>query len=401
MRRIVQIILLKPILWASRKFASRPDRQRIFEALSALFRSIKKNPGKKGVILDLKKDTRIVVLSDQHRGAKNGADDFMKAEESYLKALDHYFQNKFLFISLGDSEELWENTLINVKKHNSLTFESEKRFILQDRLFKVFGNHDLYWDNSPLATQSLKSIYEKKLKVFEGIVIEKDNSDNRQVATGNKQLATGNRQKDKPDLYSLKSITVDSETLPIANCPLTIFLTHGHQGDASSDGNWFSKFFVANIWAPLQSYLRINPNTPAYDEDTKTLHNLIMYEWSAKYKNLVLITGHTHQPVFESLTHPERLYRKLGEALKANNKDEADRVEQEIKRRGRDYKTTPAQFLSVKPSYFNSGCCCFRDGDITGIEITYEKIMLVKWSASKNREVLEEMALDKLQDLIK
>ncbi len=400
MRRIAQFILLKPILWASRKFASSPDRERIFTALSALFRSIKNNPGKKGVILDLKKDTRIVVFSDQHRGAKNGADDFMKAEESYLKALDHYFQNKSLFISLGDSEELWENTLINVKKHNSTTFESEKRFILQDRLFKVFGNHDLYWDNSPLAMQSLKSIYGKKLKVFEGIVIEKDNVDNKQSATGNKQSATGKRQKDKPDLSSSKSKTTDRGALPTANCPLTIFLTHGHQGDASSDGNWFSKFFVANIWAPLQSYLRINPNTPAYDEDIKTSHNLIMYEWSAKFKNLVLITGHTHQPVFESLTHPERLYRQLGLAVKANNKEEADRIEQEIKRRGRDYKTTPAQFLSVKPSYFNSGCCCFRDGDITGIEITYEKILLVKWSVSKDREVLEEMSLEKLQTLL-
>ena len=408
MRRIVQFILLKPILWASRKFASRPDRQRIFDALSTLFRSIRKNPGKKGVILDLKKDTRIVVLSDQHRGAKNGADDFMKAEESYLKALDHYFQNKFLFISLGDSEELWENTLINVKKHNSLTFESEKRFILQDRLFKVFGNHDLYWDNSPLATQSLKSIYEKKLKVFEGIVIEKDNPvSSRQSAVSSHQSTVNSQQSEVGSSQKNKNVSTrgsqpsTTNELPIADCMLTIFLTHGHQGDASSDGNWFSKFFVANIWAPLQSYLRINPNTPAYDEDIKTLHNLIMYEWSAKYKNLVLITGHTHQPVFESLTHPERLYRKLGEALKANNKEEADRVEQEIKRRGRDYKTTPAQFLSVKPSYFNTGCCCFRDGDITGIEITYEKILLVKWSASKGREVLEEMSLGKLQTLLK
>jgi predicted phosphodiesterase len=395
MRRLVQIILLKPILWASRKFASRPERSRIFQALSSLFRSIKEEPGKKGVVLDLKKHTRIVVLSDQHRGAKNGADDFMKAEGSYLAALNYYFEKKYQFISLGDSEELWENTLAQVKKHNAITFEAEKKFILaENRFFKVFGNHDLYWDNSPIASQQLKAIYDKKIKVFEGIVIEKDNYDN-------KQPASENEQKPK-NLFSFPKIeTADPETLPIANCPLTIFLTHGHQGDASSDGNWFSKFFVANIWAPLQSYLRINPNTPAYDEDIKTSHNLIMYEWSAKFRNLVLITGHTHQPVFESLTHPERLYRQLGEAVKANNKTEADRIEQEIKRRGREYKTTPAQFLELKPSYFNSGCCCFRDGDITGIEITYEKILLVKWSLTKNREVLEEISLDKLQTLLK
>jgi len=391
MRRLVQIILLKPILWFSRKFTSRPERSRIFKALSDLFRNIKEEPGKKGVVLSLKENSRIIIFSDQHRGAKNGADDFMKAETAYLAALDHYFENKFQFISLGDAEELWENTLNQVKKNNTVTFETEKRFILKDKFFKVFGNHDLYWDNSPIASQQLKAIYGKKLRVFEGIIIEKDN----------KEVHIQKKRTNNPFSIFKTKPDADDETLPIASCPLTIFLTHGHQGDASSDGNWFSKFFVANIWAPLQSYLRINFNTPAYDEDLKTAHNLIMYEWSAKYKRLVLITGHTHQPVFESLTHPEKLYKELGNALKANKADEAKQIEEEIKRRGRDYKTTPAQYLTMKPSYFNSGCCCYRDGDITGIEITYEKISLVKWNINKQREVLDETTLNRLQEALK
>jgi predicted phosphodiesterase len=391
MRRLVQIILLKPILWFSRKFTSRPERSRIFKALSDLFRNIKEEPGKKGVVLSLKENSRIIIFSDHHRGAKNGADDFMKAETSYLAALDYYFENKFQYISLGDSEELWENTLSQVKKNNTLTFEAEKRFILKDKFFKVFGNHDLYWDNSPIASQQLKAIYGKKLRVFEGIILEKDN----------KEEYTQKEKTNNPfSIFKIKSDAED-EVLPIANCPLTIFLTHGHQGDASSDGNWFSKFFVANIWAPLQSYLRINFNTPAYDEDLKTAHNLIMYEWSAKYKSLILITGHTHQPVFESLTHPEKLYKQLGDAIKANRTDEVKQFEEEIKRRGRDYKTTPAQYLTMKPSYFNSGCCCYRDGDITGIEITYEKISLVKWNINKQREVLDETTLNRLQEILK
>jgi len=391
MRRLVQIILLKPILWFSRKFTSRPERSRIFKALSDLFRNIKEEPGKKGVVLSLKENSRIIIFSDHHRGAKNGADDFMKAETSYLAALDYYFENKFQYISLGDSEELWENTLSQVKKNNTLTFEAEKRFILKDKFFKVFGNHDLYWDNSPIASQQLKAIYGKKLRVFEGIILEKDN----------KEEHTQKEKTNNPfSIFKIKSGAED-EVLPIANCPLTIFLTHGHQGDASSDGNWFSKFFVANIWAPLQSYLRINFNTPAYDEDLKTAHNLIMYEWSAKYKSLILITGHTHQPVFESLTHPEKLYKQLGDAIKANRIDEVKQIEEEIKRRGRDYKTTPAQYLTMKPSYFNSGCCCYRDGDITGIEITYEKISLVKWNINKQREVLDETTLNRLQEILK
>src|SRR4029453_12266676 len=113
-------------------------------------------------------------------------------------------------------------------------------FILKDKFFKVFGNHDLYWDNSPIASQQLKAIYGKKLRVFEGIILEKDNKEEHV-------------QEKKVSTFSFlnKKSNTDPEVLPMAACPLTIFLTHGHQGDASSDGNWFSKFFVANIWAPL------------------------------------------------------------------------------------------------------------------------------------------------------
>jgi len=361
MRKILQIILLKPVLWFADKFSSRPVPKKIFKALSKLKRQIQKQPSKKGPLISFDIDhDKFIVFSDQHKGAKDGADDFMFCEPNYLSALDYYNENNFFFISLGDSDELWENRWPSVKKNNHASFEKEKKFIERTAFIKIFGNHDLAWSTDLTTGMEMEKIYDQKITVYEGLVL---------------------RAKIDGQLFS-------------------IFLTHGHQGDAQSDGNWFSKFFVANIWAPLQSYLRINFNTPAYDEDLKTAHNLIMYEWSAKYNNLVLITGHTHQPVFESLTHPERLYRQLGDAIKGNKADEVKKIEEEIKGRGRNYKTTPTQYLTLKPSYFNSGCCCFRDGDITGIEITYEKIALVKWNIHKQRVVLEETTLNKLQEVL-
>jgi len=81
-----------------------------------------------------------------------------------------------------------------------------------------------------------------------------------------------------------------------------------------SDGNAFSKWFVSNVWGPLQNFIGINPNTPSTNDNVKTLHNLFMYEWSCSQPQTVLITGHTHQPVFNSLTHLERLYLQLEEA---------------------------------------------------------------------------------------
>jgi hypothetical protein len=53
------------------------------------------------------------------------------------------------------------------------------------------------------------------------------------------------------------------------------------------------------------------------------------------------------------------------------------------------------------PSYFNSGCCCFSDGDVTGIEIADGFIRLIKWETTDQgsiRKVLEESPLDYILD---
>src|SRR5436853_2317994 len=101
MRKLLQIILLKPVLWFANKFSSRPVPKRIFKALSNLRRNIRKYPGKKGTLISFNTDhDKLIVFSDQHKGAKNGADDFMLCEPNYLSALDYYNENSFLFVSL-------------------------------------------------------------------------------------------------------------------------------------------------------------------------------------------------------------------------------------------------------------------------------------------------------------
>ena len=360
MRRMLRYLFLKPVLWAAEKFSSRPDKPRIFKALEELFASIIKEPGKKGLVIPFELNTgKFIILSDQHKGARNGADDFTMAEPNYLAALEYYFQNGFCYINLGDSEELWENNLIAVSKHNEKNFDAEKKFIPHNRFVKIFGNHDLFWDNDPLASWQLKNIYGEKIKVYEGVVLS--------THYGNKSLY--------------------------------IYCTHGHQGDAQSDGNWFTKFFVAKIWAPFQAYLRINPNTPAYDSTKKSLHNTIMYEWSSSQKDILLITGHTHQPVFGSLTLLERLYKKFQLAQQANETESILSLQKEIRKREKEFTAIAIDYMGMKPSYFNSGCCCFTDGDITGIEIEEGCLRLIKWELqdeSPVRVVLEEIALESL-----
>lgn len=356
----MQKLLDKPVAKLADEVSSRPDKKRVDRALSALYKNIIARPGKKGPVIpfDIKKD-KFIIFSDQHKGARDDMDIFALAENNYLAALDHYHKQQFFYINLGDSEELWENLFVTVKRHNKATFESEKRFINRNAFLKVFGNHDLYWDNDPLAAVGLVQIYGQAVKIYEGAILQ----------------------------------------TKIKGKPLHIFMTHGHQGDLQSDGNWFSKWFVSDIWAPFQAYLKINPNTPANNDQLKTDHNRIMYEWSCKRQNTLLITGHTHQPVFRSLTHIEKLYDELAQAKKKNDATAITEAEKQIAARHVKGDKVP-DFSAYKPYYFNSGCCCFNDGDITGIEIADGCIRLIKWEYDKkkhsNRIVLEECKLEDL-----
>ena len=69
---------------------------------------------------------------------------------------------------------------------------------------------------------------------------------------------------------------------------------------------------------------------------------------------------------------------------------------EELERRKAEYAGKQFHKTMVKPSYFNTGCCCFSDGDITGIEIEGDNIRLVKWEEVEGkirRLVLEQSPL--------
>jgi predicted phosphodiesterase len=361
-RKSLRYLLKKPFTWIAEKVSSAPDKNAVMEALTELHDEARNPASKKLKHIDLNAiNQRLIIFSDQHRGARNGSDDFAVCENAYLTALEYYNNMQFYFINLGDCEELWENTLFSIARHNEAVYGKEKLFLDRNAYCKIFGNHDLFWDNDPLVTVWLKRIYGKAFPIFTGALIRADFSPSE---------------------------------------GLDIFCTHGHQGDKQSDGNAFSKWFVSYIWGPLQNFLEINTNSPSANDNLKTLHNMYMYDWSEAQENIVLVTGHTHQPVFNSLTHLERLYQRLEKAQTVNDADAVKKIQEEIPRRKREYDFVNNSFDHMKPSYFNSGCCCFDDGTITGIEICDGFIRLVKWSlvnGKPERIVAEEETLRDLK----
>ena len=120
MRKFLQRLLTKPVIKLANRWSSRPDKKRVDEALSDLYQNITENPGKRGRIMEFDAAAdRFIILSDQHKGARDGSDIFAKAANNYLAALEYYNNENFFYINLGDSEELWENIFLTIKRQQA------------------------------------------------------------------------------------------------------------------------------------------------------------------------------------------------------------------------------------------------------------------------------------------
>ncbi len=298
-------ILRRFFTYLANKFSSNPDAQKVHTSLTELYESIVKAQAGEKLILNTRTGPaiafdatadRFVIFSDQHKGNGDHADDFAGASSNYQEALDYYYQENYTYINLGDCEELWENKPEPVLTHYSHIMQQEAAFHATGRYHRVFGNHDLLWFSNDAVKQYLYPVFNEKLKVYEGVLLQ----------------------------------------TAINNQPLEILLTHGHQGDSVSDNNAFSKWFVGRIWVPIQRWLDFNVNTPAKDFHMRDRHNRIMYEWTEQRLHTILITGHTHKPMFESLDHLQRLAKQLNTAEQQNNIPQVDSIKKEIKKRKRN-----------------------------------------------------------------
>ena len=336
MRKFLLYLLKRPLLWIVNRFSAAPKKEIVFKSLSELYALSEDDKSDRMKVLSADAHAvKFIIFSDQHKGDKSRADDFKTCETNYVAALEYYRENNFSFIALGDCEELWKFPAERILSANESALKAESAF-QPDNFYKTFGNHDLIWKNKADVFLLLQKYFPLPLQLYEGVMLR----------------------------------------LKIAEKSLNIFLTHGHQGDLMSDNNAVSTWIVAHLWVPLQRYLRININTPSDDYSLRNKHNILMSEWSSAQENLILVTGHTHVPVFASGRYYDHPSNKIP---------------------GKE------QHL-LKPSYFNSGCCCFDDGDITGIEISDGFIRLVKWYDEEHgskKMVLEEIDIETLmKDLV-
>lgn len=294
-------------------------------------------------------DLKLVVFSDLHKGQRDGADDFLSCEQPYLAALEHYWQQGFELFLLGDVEELWENWPDPVIHEYSGVLNQERLFAELDnpgRYLRFVGNHDDLW------------------------------YDSRQV-----QHHLGAYLAGQPVIESLR-LAVHDQGQELGE----LFFLHGHQGTLDSDRfARLSALVVRYIWRPIQRAFNIRSTTPSNNYALRQAHELAMYSFAASRPGMVLFAGHTHHPVWEGLSFEQAMQQMQvqGAAPAVDPAWAEDQMAAAVTLPGR------------KPSYFNSGCCSYSDGSITGIEISDGELRLVRWTpaAPPGRELIFQARL--------
>jgi len=116
---------------------------------------------KKAKTINIDKDSKFVFFSDSHRGAGSLADEFTRNENTFNFALNHYYDNGFTLVEVGDGDELWEHRKVkSIKRAHYTTFKNIKRFYDDDRFIMLYGNHNMYLKNQDYVKKNYYTYYD-------------------------------------------------------------------------------------------------------------------------------------------------------------------------------------------------------------------------------------------------
>lgn len=217
--------------------------------------------------------SKFIIMSDVHRGDGSWADSFAKNQNIFYAALSYYFNENYTYIELGDGDELWENRNIkDIIFEHSDSFWLMKKFYEDNRLYMLYGNHDMV------------KKYQKYVK---------------------KNLYTFFSQRDNKNLNLFKNIKVH-EGLILKNkeTEKEMLLLHGHQVDFLNNDIWkIARFLVRYLWRPLENFCFKDVTRTAKNYKRKNDVAIKLTEWVIK-SGKMLIAGHNHRPMFPEPGEP-------------------------------------------------------------------------------------------------
>ena len=293
---------------------------------------------KKAPVLQLQAEDKLVIFSDLHLGDGGGNDDFKKNGDLFLAAMRRYYlEKRFTLVLNGDIEELARFRLKRITARWAEVYRVWAEFAARGSLVKLVGNHDL--------------------------------------------VLLRRHARDLPFPVS--------EALKICLGDKSLFVLHGHQ---TSHLNWFFQNLGILFLRWLLRPLGIGNYTVAHSSRRRFHVEQRVYGF-AREKKLMALIGHTHRPLFESLSRLETLkieienlcrqYPQSAAADRRELEQKLARLKAEfVKLQQGDRRERSAENLyhdgPLLPCLFNSGCGIGRHG-ITAIEIVGGRVALVYW----------------------
>lgn len=217
--------------------------------------------------MDIDNKTKIVIISDCHRGTGGGADNFAQNQLLLYHALSTYYKDGYNYIELGDGDELWENrSMDKIKDEYDRIFELLAKMFSDGKFLMIYGNHDIVKRRPKWCRENLTKIHEHNcieeselftdIKVHQAIVLKEKSTDNE------------------------------------------LLLLHGHQADFFNDQLWrLSRFLSRYIWHPLELVGVKNPTSTSLNPKKKDKVEKILMDWCDK-NGKAIVAGHTHRPTY-------------------------------------------------------------------------------------------------------
>lgn len=283
----------------------------------------------------MRKGDKYVIFSDLHMGDGSKLDDFQHNSNLFEAVLrDHYLGQGFGLILNGDIEELERFRIASIRRRWGHIYSLFSSFQRETALFRLIGNHDL-----ELLLDDGAADYHEALRLRYG-------SDD-------------------------------------------IFIFHGHQTKKA--------YRHPNPWVRLSLRYLANPIgvrnfSVAHDSLKQFKTERRVYRFATE-TGVMTIIGHTHRPLFESMSKVDSIKFRVEQLCRAypaadsGTKSDIETIVQEyrselegLRRRERRVASTSSLYGAnlVTPCMFNSGCVIGKRG-MTCLEIEEGEIALVHW----------------------
>jgi len=224
-------------------------------------------------VIPLTADSKYILISDCHRGNGTTNDNFLKNQNLYFAALNYYYEKGYTYIEVGDGDELWENrSMRDITEIHSNVFWLLNKFHQQNRLYMLYGNHDIVKKRQQFLRRSCPVCAYAARPEFREILATLD--------------------------FHSGLIMDDQES------GQQVYLAHGHQADFLNSALWpMARFLVRYVWRVMEHFAFKDPTSAAKNNTHKEKTEKHLTKWAIK-ENHILVAGHTHRPMLGTYNSP-------------------------------------------------------------------------------------------------